>query len=78
METRNDQELGALWLRTSAKGDYMTGTIKIDGTEIQVVCFRNKSDNAKAPTWRVLKSKPRDESAPRQPHNANRTPLDDF
>ena len=49
---KDPNELGALWVKSSSKGDYMTGTIN----GVAVVCFRNKSDNAKAPQWRVLKS----------------------
>ena len=56
MSERNPDELGALWERTSAKGRYMTG--EING--VKVVVFPNKSDNEKAPQWRVLKSKPRE------------------
>ena len=67
---KNPDELGALWERTSAKGDYMTGEIAGQS----VVCFRNKSDNPKAPAWRVMKSKPKAEAGPaRIP-----TQLDDF
>lgn len=65
---KNPDELGALWVRSSAKGDYMTGEIAGQS----VVCFRNKSDNPKAPAWRVLKSKPKPDGADQ------RTPLDDF
>lgn len=50
----NPDEIGALWLKSGAKGDYMTGTIN----GVAVVCFANKTDNPKAPTWRVMKSKP--------------------
>lgn len=57
----NPDELGALWLRSGAKGEYMTGTV----AGVQVVCFRAKQTSEKSPTWRVLKSKPRDE-APRR------------
>jgi uncharacterized protein (DUF736 family) len=56
--TKDENEIGALWVRTSAKGDYMTG--EING--VKVVCFRNKSDHDKAPAWRVLKSKPREDA----------------
>lgn len=68
MAEKNPDELGALWERTSAKGPYMTG--EING--VKVVCFPNKSDNPKAPAWRVLKSKPKADAADQ------RTPLDDF
>lgn len=55
-----DDEIGALWEREGAKGTYMTGEINGE----RIVCFRNKSQSPKAPTWKVLKSKPKDE--PRQ------------
>ena len=53
---KDPNELGALWIKSSPKGDYMTGEI----AGVKVVCFRNKSDNDKAPAWRVLKSQPKD------------------
>jgi hypothetical protein len=61
MSERNPDELGALWEKTGARGDYLTG--EIGG--VKVVCFRNTKahDNPKAPAWRVLKSKPREEGA---------------
>jgi uncharacterized protein (DUF736 family) len=54
--TKDENEIGALWLKSGNKGDYMTG--EIGG--VKVVCFKVKSDHDKAPTWRVLKSKPRE------------------
>lgn len=74
---KNENEIGALWERTSRNGvPFLSG--KINGQD--VVCFRNKNKGEKAPTWNVMKSQPRpDGDAPaRAPHNANRTPLDDF
>lgn len=53
---KKDGELGALWLRTNDRGDYMTG--EING--VKVFCKRVKSDNPKAPTWRVEASKMRE------------------
>ena len=55
---KSPDELGALWLKTGAKGDYMTGTIN----GVNVFCTPTKSENAKAPTWRVMKSKPKEEA----------------
>lgn len=52
---KNPDELGALWEQTSERGTYLTG--EIGG--VKVVCFKNRSDHPKAPTWRVLKSKPK-------------------
>lgn len=60
---KDPDELGALWLKTGSKGDYMTGTIN----GVKVFCTPTKSSNPKAPTWRVMKSKPREEAAPSAP-----------
>jgi len=52
----NPDELGALWVKQSARGEYMTGTILGQA----VVIFRNeRKANDKQPDWRVMKSKPR-------------------
>lgn len=54
-----EDELGGLWLRTSAKGTkFMTG--KING--VDVVIFKNtmKQEGEKTPDYRVYKSQPRD------------------
>jgi hypothetical protein len=65
---KNPDELGALWLKQGSKGAYMTGTI--DG--VNVFCTPTQSDNPKAPTWRVMKSKPKDAmTAPASGHNLN-------
>ena len=58
---KNPDELGALWAKEGSKGPYLTG--EING--VKVVCFPNKGGD-KAPAWRVMKSKPRDEG-PRPP-----------
>lgn len=51
-------ELGALWVKQSAKGEYMTGTIN----GVKVVVFRNNNKREeKHPDWRVMKSVPREE-----------------
>lgn len=56
---KNPDELGALWLKQGSKGAYMTGTIN----GVNVFCTPTNSTNPKAPTWRVMKSKPKDETA---------------
>jgi hypothetical protein len=53
---KNPDELGALWLKRGAKGDYMTG--EING--VKVFCTPTNSSNPKAPTWRVMKSQPKE------------------
>lgn len=54
---KDPNEIGVLWMKPSAKGDYMTG--EVNG--VAVVCFAVKSSNPKAPSWRVLKSQPKGE-----------------
>ena len=61
---KNPDELGALWLKSGANGDYMTGTIN----GVNVFCTPTKSENAKAPTWRVMKSKPKETPVPAISH----------
>ena len=58
MSERDPNELGALWIKHSAKGDYMTGKIG----DQPVVVFRNgnKAEGSNAPDWRVLKPQKRD------------------
>lgn len=57
-QAKNPDELGALWEKTSARGDFMTGTINGQA----VVVFKNdkKTPGSKQPDWRVLKAKPRE------------------
>lgn len=54
---KDPDEIGALWVKSGRKGDYMTGEIAGQ----KVVCFAVNSKHEKAPTWRVLKSKPKTE-----------------
>ncbi len=62
MFEKDPNEIGALWEKKSSKGVYMTGTIN----GVAVVCFRNSrgENNEKAPQWRVLKPKPREDTGP--------------
>ena len=54
---KKEGELGALWKRSSAKGEFLSGTIEGVG---DVVCYPVSSSNPKAPAYRVMKSKPRE------------------
>jgi hypothetical protein len=67
---KDENELGALWLKSGAKGEYMTGEVAGQ----KVVCFKVKAQSEKSPTWRVLKSKPREDSAP-TPITASEVPF---
>jgi len=64
---KDDSELGALWVKSSAKGPYMTG--EING--VKVVCFPAKKSSDKSPDWRVLKSKPLAGTAPAEPRGGD-------
>jgi hypothetical protein len=65
---RDPNEIGALWLKEGPKGPYLSGNIEGIGP---VVCFEIRSNNPRAPKYRVLKSVPRDERpAPRRDRNA--------
>ncbi len=55
----NTDEIGALWIKTAKTGAvFMSGKIG----DQEVVIFRNdkKVEGSNQPDWRVLKSKPRD------------------
>lgn len=57
---KNPDELGALWLKTGGKGDFLTG--EVNG--VKVVCFKNEryQEGGNLPYWRVLKPKPKTET----------------
>jgi len=57
---KNEDERGALWIKSSARGEFFSGII--DGEA--VVVFRNdkKAPGSKAPDYLVLKAKPRDQA----------------
>jgi len=62
---KDPNEIGAMWAKQSAKGEYLSGTIEGIGA---VVMFPVKSQSPKAPTWRVLKAKPRVEAVHAERH----------
>lgn len=52
-----DEDLGALWIKRSSRGEFMTGTV----CGQRVVVFRNDRKNSeRQPDWKVLKARPRD------------------
>ena len=63
---KDPNELGCLWAKTSARGEYFTGSIEIDGVKHAIVVFKNTSKRSdKAPDWRILKSQPRQGGEPK-------------
>lgn len=72
---KNPDEIGALWIKQSARGEFMTGVV---GGE-PVVLFKNdrKVEGSKQPDWRVLKAKPReDRETVARPHPGSNDDLD--
>lgn len=53
---KDPSEIGVLWNKSGAKGDYMTGTIEGIGP---VVVFPIRSASDRAPNWRILKAQPK-------------------
>lgn len=62
---KDPNEIGALWLKSGSRGEYMTGTINGEA----VVVFKNgyKKPGEKTPDWRVMKSQPREQKAETEP-----------
>lgn len=55
----NEDCIGALWFKTSEKGDYFTGEVEMGGVKQRIVVFANKfKDAEKKPDWKIFKSKP--------------------
>jgi uncharacterized protein (DUF736 family) len=55
---KDESELGALWIKESARGEYMTGTINGQA----VVVFRNtRKSSERQPDYRVLRARPRND-----------------
>jgi hypothetical protein len=54
---KDENEIGSLWAKTSAKGhEFLSG--EING--VKVVAFKIRDGGGQRPTWRVLKSTPRE------------------
>lgn len=63
-----EKDLGALWVKTGAKGQYMTGTIELNGQKINIVCFTNQNKKElNHPDWRILKAVPREQTQTNNP-----------
>jgi hypothetical protein len=64
-----EDKLGALWQKSSSKGDYFSGQIEINGTKHDVVIFANGyKQEDKHPDWIIYKSQLRErQTARRQP-----------
>ena len=73
---RNENELGAIWLRESREGKkYYFGRITIGGVLHEFVMHKNnyKEVGSKQPDWRIYKNVPREQQ---QPTARTTTPVD--
>jgi len=69
-EQKQDEKVGALWSKSSSRGEFFTGNIELkpeqiaelqaNGGKLAVVVFRNDKKTGNQPDWRILKSKPKD------------------
>ena len=49
------KEIGSLWTRTSKAGnEFLSGHVEINGKKVGVMVFTNRSDNPKAPAYRIF------------------------
>lgn len=58
---QRDDEMGALWLKTSKTGDkFLSGVINLpDGTEQKVLVFQNtRKKDDRHPDYRIIKANP--------------------
>jgi len=61
----SEREIGALWKRESATQKYLTGKLKVDGVEKNVVIFSNKHKQKDThPDFRVYLSRDRQADTP--------------
>ena len=65
--SERDEKVGALWSKSSARGEYFTGNLELSKDQIRelmqgdgklsIVVFRNDKKTGKQPDWRILKAK---------------------
>ena len=65
--SKNPNELGAIWMKESNGNKFYTGKLNVNGEEISIIMFKNdrKEAGSKQPDWRIYRST-RQEGAPAQ------------
>ena len=54
---KNSDQIGALWKKNGNKGEFFTGSVKIDGVETKIVVFANpRKTEDRFPDYHILKS----------------------
>jgi len=71
------RDIGALWKREGKNQKYLSGYVKVEGSdeEVKVVVFanKNKKDNEKAPDYRIYISTPLETQSSAKPVSAKQT-----
>jgi uncharacterized protein (DUF736 family) len=66
MSEGKNESIGALWVNKEKK--FLSGSITIDGKETKIIVFKNdRKSEDKHPDYRIFLSKPKGESAEREP-----------
>jgi len=76
----NNEGKGALWLadKQTRDGDnYYNGGVTINGKEYKLTMFINKSDNPKAPKFRLKVNQPQQTEETKTPSDFEKTSLED-
>jgi hypothetical protein len=63
---KREESIGALWRKQSAKGEWFSGTLQLegkDGPKIPIVVFANsfRGENERAPDFRILRGRPKED-----------------
>lgn len=53
---KNENELGALWIKENNNSKYLTGYIDLGNEKLNIVIFKNKNKKSdKAPDYKIFK-----------------------
>lgn len=62
----NEDNMGALWKKSGPKGEYFSGMVEVGDEKINIVVFPNSYKKAEnQPDYRIMKSRPKGEQAPK-------------
>ena len=71
------RDIGALWKREGKNQKYLSGYVKVEGSdqEVKVVVFanKNKNDNERAPDYRIYISAPLEAQGSAKPVSSKQT-----
>lgn len=62
---KNNNNIGALWAKSSKRGMYFSGMLEIDGRKIPIVCFNNsRKSKPNQPDYHIMIAQPMGSRAP--------------